>query len=70
MSVVEAGIAVLNSMPEGTFIVSLGGGSSMDAAKAMSVIGPDGGATGEDIAQYCMVPELAEDSETINMATM
>jgi alcohol dehydrogenase len=70
MSVVQAGIAVLNSMPEGTFIVSLGGGSSMDAAKAISVIGPDGGVTGEDIAQYCMVPELAEGSETINMATL
>ena len=70
MSVVQAGIAVLNSMPEGTVIVSLGGGSSMDAAKAISVVGPDGGVTGEDSAQYCMVPELAEGGETINMATM
>ena len=52
MSIVEAGIAVLNSMPAGTFLVSLGGGSSMDAAKAISVIGPDGGVTAEDIAQY------------------
>lgn len=70
MSVVEAGIKVLNTMPEGTAIVSLGGGSSMDAAKAMSVIGPDGGLSGEDIAAYCMVPELEDGKETINMATM
>ena len=65
---IQAGIKILREdMPEGTVIVSLGGGSSMDAAKAMATIAPDGG---DDVGAYCMQPELAAGSEFIDPASM
>ena len=68
MSIIQAGIKILREdMPEGTVIVSLGGGSSMDAAKAMAIIAPDGG---DDVGAYCMQPELAAGSEFIDPASM
>ena len=68
MSIIQAGIKILREdMPEGTVIVSLGGGSSMDAAKAMATIAPDGG---DDVGAYCMQPELAAGSEFIDPASM
>ena len=70
MSVVAAGIKVLRDEIglEGVVVVSLGGGSSMDAAKAIAVIAPDGG--GEDVAAYCMQPALSEGTDNINMMSM
>ena len=53
---VKQGIEKIGGALEGTVVVSLGGGSSMDAAKAMAVIAPDGGS--DDIASYCMNPGM------------
>eukprot|EP01050_Picozoa_sp_SAG11_P013949 SAG11_NODE_1669_length_4489_cov_4.583371_7_plen_280_part_00 len=71
MGVVRAGLKILREemdMGAGVVVVSVGGGSSMDAAKAMAVIAPDG--EGEDVAAYCMQPALAEGSEQIDMRSM
>ena len=68
MSVVEGGISILRGLGsmDDVVIVSLGGGSSMDAAKAMAVAAPDGGA----IVDYCMVPKLKEGTDHIDMMSM
>lgn len=68
MGVVNAGVSMLREEVglQGAFIVSLGGGSSMDAAKAMAVAAADGG----DIADYCMVPKLKEGTDDIDMMSM
>lgn len=71
-SAVQQGIASMGgSDPDllgNTVVVSLGGGSSMDAAKAMAVIAPDGGSG--DIAAYCMNPKFNPDTMSMNLATM
>ena len=54
-------------MAAGVVIVSLGGGSSMDAAKAMAVIAPDGG---EDVEEYCIQPTLKDGTEHIDMMSL
>lgn len=64
---VRDGIDVLLKRPiNETTIVSLGGGSSMDCAKAISVIGSDGtrGSDGKyDIRSYCRYPVLGTDDK-------
>jgi choline dehydrogenase len=69
MSIVQRGIKILRDDLglEGTVIVSVGGGSSMDAAKAMAVVAPDGG---ESVAEYCMQPQLKENTDQIDMMSM
>ena len=79
---VAAGIAMLAGRFERTAVVSLGGGSSMDAAKAIAVIGPQCGtidaaraeAWTRDVAaslgDFTFYPRLSHDGENMDVATM
>lgn len=56
---VRAGIqGLLSHGLDGTVVVSLGGGSSMDCAKAVSVIASNRGGPGVDVAAFCRNPVL------------
>jgi len=61
MASVQAGIDKMDGKYDGCVVISLGGGSAMDAAKAMAVIGPDGGR--DNISSYCFYPQLTEKQE-------
>lgn len=79
---VAAGIAKLAGRFENTAVLSLGGGSSMDAAKAMAVIGPQCGSVDNTkvdawtadlckaIGDYTFYPQLSDDGESMDVTTM
>lgn len=66
-TVVEAGADVLRASGANV-VVTLGGGSSMDAGKAMACLSAE--LAGSQLVDFCMCPELQDGTERMNMATL
>eukprot|EP00040_Diaphanoeca_grandis_P043675 m.9937 g.9937 ORF g.9937 m.9937 type:complete len:434 (-) comp8022_c0_seq1:750-2051(-) len=66
--IIDEGARQLRGCPKPTVVLTLGGGSSMDAGKAIAVLG------GEDddanVADYCSQPKLQAKSTTIDFTSL
>ena len=65
-SVINAGAKLLKNYGPSPVVITLGGGSSMDAGKAIATVAK----SGDDIVQFCFNPRFDEKTKNLDRASM
>lgn len=68
VSCIDAGVRMLQAMPAGAVVVTLGGGSVMDAGKCIAVVASQG--AGASVSDFVGRPRLKAGTDQIDFATL